>query len=291
MKYAVYLPHFGPYGNARVLAGLARDAESAGWDGFFIWDHIAGGEWLSDAMVDPWVALAAIALNTERIRIGALVTPLPRRRPWKVARETVSVDHLCGGRLVFGVGIGGGEAEYDHLGEEPDLKTRGAMLDEALDVLIGLWRGEPFNYDGAHYRVKDAHFLPTPVQSPRIPVWVAGIWPNKPPMRRATRWDGAFPLFYTEGEEELAQIRACVAYLRDQRALLGADRPFEIVYSGHPTPGDDPARAAEIVARYAEIGVTWWLEMIMPRIGGEDWKSPDWPLEAMRERILQGPPV
>ena len=134
MKFGIYLPNFGSYGEARVLANLAQDAENSGWDGFFIWDHIAG---LTLPMVDPWVALAAIAVTTHRIRIGTTVTPLPRRRPWKLAREAVSIDHLSGGRLTLGVGIGGGESEWAHLGEQPDLKKRGAMLDEALSVLVG----------------------------------------------------------------------------------------------------------------------------------------------------------
>ena len=129
MKFGIYLPNFGPYGDARVLAGLAQDAENAGWDGFFIWDHIAGWDL---PMVDPWVALAAIACGTYRIRIGTTVTPLPRRRPWKVTREAVSIDHLSGGRLTLSVGIGGGKSEWAQLGEETDLVKRGAMLDEAL---------------------------------------------------------------------------------------------------------------------------------------------------------------
>jgi alkanesulfonate monooxygenase SsuD/methylene tetrahydromethanopterin reductase-like flavin-dependent oxidoreductase (luciferase family) len=145
MKFGIYLPNFGPFGDARVLADLAREAENAGWDGFFIWDHIAGGNL---PIVDPWVALAAIAIATRKIRIGTTVTPLPRRRPWKVAREAVSIDHLSGGRLTLGVGIGLGDAEWAHLGEETDLKKRGAMLDEGLSVLIGLWSGEPFSYAG-----------------------------------------------------------------------------------------------------------------------------------------------
>jgi alkanesulfonate monooxygenase SsuD/methylene tetrahydromethanopterin reductase-like flavin-dependent oxidoreductase (luciferase family) len=289
MHYAVYLPNFGAYGDARTLVTLARDAEHAGWDGFFIWDHIAGERW-PNIMVDPWVALAAIAVETRRIRIGALVTPIPRRRPWKLARETVSVDRLSGGRLIFGAGIGGGVEEFDHLDEETDPKTRGAMLDEGLEVLTGLWSGEPFSYAGDHYHVTDAHFLPTPVQTPRIPVWVAGLWPNREPMRRAARWDGAFPLFLSEPDEGIAQIKDCVDFLRAQREPAGRDGPFEIVYSGHPTPGDDPDQAAEIVARYAELGITWWLEMIAPWIAGKDWKDPEWPVAKMHERIVQGPP-
>src|SRR4051794_24242124 len=166
MKYAVNVPNYGPYGNARTLATLAREAEKAGWDGFFIWDHIA---WMTD-VVDPWVALAAIALSTERLSIGALVTPIPRRRPQKLARETTSIDHLSNGRLVVGVGIGLGVWEWDYLGEEQNLKRRGAMLDEGLEVLKGLWSGQEFNFVGEHYNIKEAVFLPRPLQQPRIPI-------------------------------------------------------------------------------------------------------------------------
>ena len=159
MKFGIYLPNFGAYGDARVLADLARDAENAGWDGFFIWDHIAGWKL---PMVDPWVALTAIALNTERMRIGTTVTPLPRRRPWKLAREAVSIDHLSDGRLTLGVGIGGGEAEFAHLSEEPDPKKRGEMLDEALDVLTGVWSGEPFSFTGSTTESRTRSFFLNP---------------------------------------------------------------------------------------------------------------------------------
>src|SRR5215470_15352683 len=213
MQYGLYLPNFGSFGYARTLAELAQDAEQAGWDGFFIWDHIARPG--SPDTVDPWVALAAIAMRTERVRIGALVTPLPRRRPWKVARETVSVDHLCGGRLVFGVGTGssgGGRVEWEAFAEELNQRARGAMLDEGLAVLVGLWSGQPFNYAGQHYRVTDSQFRPLPLQAPRIPVWVAGYWPHRPPFRRAARWDGVFPLFGTEQGDTLDQFKAALRY-------------------------------------------------------------------------------
>ena len=155
MYCGVHVPNFGPYGDARTLAELAHEAEEAGWDGFFLWDTIATGS-ASYPLIDPWIALAAIALRTQRVRLGALVTPLPRRRPWKVARETVSLDHLSGGRLIVGVGIGVGSHEYEYPGEASDPKVCAAMLDEELDVLTGLWSGEPFHYDGVHYHVREA---------------------------------------------------------------------------------------------------------------------------------------
>jgi probable F420-dependent oxidoreductase len=283
MKFGIYLPNFGPYGDARVLADLAQDAENAGWDGFFIWDHIAA--WALP-MVDPWVSLAAIAVSTQRIRIGTTVTPIPRRRPWKLAREAVSIDHLSGGRLTLGVGIGSGKGEWAHLGEETDLKTRGAMLDEALSVLVGLWSGEPFSYEGEYYRLEEAHFLPKPLQQPRIPIWVGGNWPYKAPFRRAAKWDGAFPLFQDgEYEEELNQLEEMVRYLRKHRQH---EQLIDIIIRG-VTPDAESKEAMDWIEQCAALGVTWWLESITPFRGGKAYED-EWPLEAMRERILQGPP-
>ena len=172
MRFGLFIPIFGDYADARVLASLAREAETSGWEGFFLWDHVFT-DW-PDRLIDPWVALTAIALNTEHIRLGTLVTPLPRRRPWKLARETVSVDHLSRGRLTLGVGLGVNIEEFDYLGEPRDLKVRAAMLDEGLEILTGLWQGKAFHYTGKHYQIQEALFMPSPVQNPRIPIWVAG---------------------------------------------------------------------------------------------------------------------
>jgi len=283
MKFGIYIPNFGPYGDASVLADLAQDAENSGWDGFFIWDHVAG--W-SLPMVDPWIALAAIAVSTHRIRIGTTVTPLPRRRPWKLARETVSIDHLSGGRLTLGVGIGGGKEEWAHLGEQPDLKMRGMMLDEALSVLVGLWSGEPFSYAGQYYQIEDAQFLPKPLQQPHIPIWVGGVWPNKAPFRRAAKWDGAFPLFSVwENEEELALLDEMVRYTKMYRKL---EQPLDIVMMGVT---HDPGSKEEVklVEQRAELGATWWLESITPFRFDKGYDD-EWPVDEIRQRILLGPP-
>lgn len=283
MKFGIYLPNFGAYGDARVLANLAQDAENSGWDGFFIWDHISGH---SLPMVDPWVALAAIAVCTQRIRIGTTVTPLPRRRPWKLAREAVSIDHLSGGRLTLGAGIGGGDAEWAHLGEQPDLKKRGEMLDEALSVLVGLWSGEPFSYEGKYYKIEKAQFLPKPLQQPHIPIWVGGNWPNKPPFRRATKWEGAFPLFQVEdNEKELAQLDDLVRYLRSHRKH---EQPLEIIIMG-VTPDADSEYSVNLVKQRFKLGMTWWLESLTPYRTGKCYED-EWPVDEMRERILKGPP-
>ena len=290
MYYSINTPNFGDYSDPRTLAELAHDAEEAGWDGFFIWDHI-----LIDPhglpMSDPWVTLAAIAMSTQRIRIGTMVTPLSRRRPWKLAREAVSIDHLSGGRLILGIGLGDPvDEEFGWFGEETDAKVRAKRLDEALDVLVGLWSGKPFSHSGEYYQLKEMTFLPTPVQSPRIPIWVGGWWPHKPPFRRAARWDGMFTL---QGDKDGMfvpltpdDLREVIAYTKTYRT---SNAPFEVTLAGE-TPGDDKARGAEIVAPYIEAGLTWWTEDINPWRFGWKGERGTWPIEQIRSRILAGPP-
>ena len=187
MHFGITLPAFADFSDPHALAELARAAETAGWDGFFIWDHIFFDPTFHP-IADTWVALGAVALSTERLRIGTMITPMARRRPWKLACETVSVDQLSNGRLTLGVGLGDPvQWDFGFFDEVTDPKIRGRRLDEGLDVLTGLWSGQPFSYQGEQYNVKEVTFRPTPVQSPRIPIWVGGWWPNKPPLRRAAR--------------------------------------------------------------------------------------------------------
>lgn len=274
MRFAINTPNFDEFADPRLMAALARDAEAAGWDGFFVWDHI-GADWPS-AVADPWILLAAMALATTRITLAPVVTPLPRRRPAKLARECVTLDHLAGGRFALGVGIGSDQGrEYSCYGESTDAKRHGAMLDEGLDVLLGLWSGEPFDYAGAHYTIRQARFLPRPVQQPRIPIWVAGIWPNKPPFRRAARWDGVCPLG-RDGMLTPDDIRAMLAYVRQHRTSSG---PFEVVFGGRSYE-QPAAEAGHLLAEYAAAGVTWWSE-------GFDWTNA---LPDVRRLIRQGPP-
>jgi probable F420-dependent oxidoreductase len=285
VKFAVDLPNFDPCADARTLADLARDAEQAGWDGVFLWDHVTFGA-EGPGMADPWIALTAIAMNTERVKLGPMVTPLPRRRPWKVAREAVSLDRLSGGRLVLGVGIGGDTGEWADFGEEADIRKRGEMLDEGLEILTGLWSGRPFSFHGEHYTLTGTTFTPVPLQEPRIPIWVAASWPKKKPFRRAARWDGVFPMSLNAGYDMMSaeEMKEAVRYTREQR---DDDRRFDVAHFGM-TPGNDAAEDAAIVAPYAEAGVTWWLENIVPmRWSDEEGTA----LEVMRRRILQGPPA
>jgi alkanesulfonate monooxygenase SsuD/methylene tetrahydromethanopterin reductase-like flavin-dependent oxidoreductase (luciferase family) len=228
------------------------------------------------------VGLAAVALVTRRMRLGTMVTPLPRRRPWKLARETATLDRLSSGRLILGVGIGLGHTEWDDLGEETDPKSRGEMLDEALQVLTKLWSGETFSFQGEHYQVMNARFLPTPLQ-PHIPIWVGGFWPNKAPMRRAARWDGAYPLFNVwQDPAKLTAFKEAVAFLREQKPTA---QPFDILAIGSTRSSDD----CEAVHLYQEAGATWWMEAIDPWSYGWPDHGP-WPIEVMRQRVRMGPP-
>ena len=287
MRFGLTLPPFADFSDPRVLAELAHDAEAAGWDGFFIWDAIFFDPTFHP-MADPWVALAAVAMNTQRLRIGTMVTPLARRRPWKLARETVSVDRISDGRLILGVGLGDPvQWDFGFFGDETDPKIRACKLDEGLDILTGLWRGEPFRYQGEQYNVKEVTFHPTPVQSPRIPIWVGGWWPNKPPLRRAARWDGVCPAKWG-GTITPDEWRELLAYIQKHRT---STTPFDAVHSG-ATPGDDLNKAAELVRTYADAGVTWWIEPVDPWRFGWSFEVP-WDPQAtvlMRERVRQGPP-
>ena len=279
MRYGLELAPWGAYADPCLLARLARTAEAAGWEGFFLWDSMLHDpDGLPKA--DPWLALATVAMNTERIRIGTMVTPLPRRRPWKLAREAVTLDHLSGGRLILGVGLGDpSEEEFAWFGEVGrDHATRARMLDEGLAVLTGLWRGEPFAFAGEFYRLHEMTFLPTPLQAPRIPIWVGGWWPRKAPMRRAARWDGVHP-GRLDGPLTPEDVRALIAYIGEHRTGQG---PFDVVVAD-ATPGDQPEVAAERVRAYAAAGATWWLEE-----GGVSGHA--FPPEQVEARIRQGPP-
>jgi len=280
MQFAINTPNFGSFGDARLMAELAHEAEDAGWDGFFIWDHIGGDPEQALPMADPWVELTAMAMATSRIKLGPIVTPLPRRRPWKLARESVTLDHLSNGRLILGVGIGSDIyfKEYSSYGEAPDDKLHGAMLDEGLDVLARLWSGEKVSYAGQHYQLHDALCLPTPLQRPRIPIWVAGVWPSRKPFRRAARWDGICPLKHPDQLMQPDDIREMLTYIRQFRTN---NEPFDVLALGN-TSGTERQKDRDMIIPFAEAGATWWQE----GFAGSDFLE----LEAARTRIRQGPP-
>lgn len=287
MHYGIVLPTMGPGGDARTIADLAHDAEEAGWDGVFIWDcmYIKRDKPEDATTYDPWIAMATIAMRTERIRFGTMITPLSRRRPWKVARETVTLDHLSNGRLILPVGLGTlDDGGFSKVGEISDRKQRAQLLDESLEIITGLWSGQPFSYDGAHFHLQEMTFTPPPVQSPRIPIWVIGAWPRMKSMQRTLRYDGVIPASMNSdgffGNMTPADIQALKTSVAEQRTQ---QTPFDIVIEGE-TPGDDREKAMTIVQPYIEAGITWWLESV--------WSTPETQggVAGMRTRIQQGPP-
>jgi alkanesulfonate monooxygenase SsuD/methylene tetrahydromethanopterin reductase-like flavin-dependent oxidoreductase (luciferase family) len=272
VRFSVDVPNFGRWSDPRVFADFAKRVEDAGWDGISVWDHILVADGMEVA--DPWVLLSAAAMVTERIRLITMVTPVPRRHPWKLSRECVSLDLLSGGRLTLGVGSGWPtDPEFTRFHGEENLKVRAEMLDEGLEILAGLWSGEPFGFNGKHYQLEPVTFRPTPLQQPRVPIWVAALWPAKPPVRRAARWDGVAPAFYSREKDEFMEatpegIRELAGYVDRHRT---SDGPFDVVVGG------DPRRVPE----FEGTGVTWWRDGWDPGSGmtQEEWIS----------AVLEGP--
>jgi alkanesulfonate monooxygenase SsuD/methylene tetrahydromethanopterin reductase-like flavin-dependent oxidoreductase (luciferase family) len=264
LRSAIWLPLFDELADPRAVANLAADAEEAGWDGFFVWDHLDWREPIRE-VADPWIVLTAIAAATERLRLGPMVTALARRRPAKVARETATLDRLSAGRLTLGVGLGSDQfgGEFSKTGEQLDDRTRGQMLDESLQILTAAWSGEPVRHRGDHYTVDDITFLPRPVQRPGVPVWAAGFPGNAKPLRRAARLDGYVPVNLRHPD----QVVEAVASLS---ALRGDLEGYDIAV-GLPL-GVDPAP-------YSGAGATWWLPEIEPGA----------PIDTVRGVLRDGP--
>ncbi|WP_107656591.1 LLM class flavin-dependent oxidoreductase [Nocardia suismassiliense] len=250
LQSALWLPIFDELADPIAIARLAAEAEEAGWHGIFVWDHVRWREPVQQ-VADPWITLAAIATATENLRFGPMVTPLARRRPTKVARETATLDRLSGGRLTLGVGLGSNRfaEELSATGEELDDRRRGQMLDESLQILTAAWSGEPVHHHSEHYTVDGISFLPTPIQRPGVPVWAAGFPGNLRPLRRAARHDGFFPV-NLEHPDQLAEIASTLTALRQHSTT-----PFDIAV---PLPANaDPAP-------YVKAGATWWLAEFEP---------------------------
>lgn len=270
MKFGFVMPS----GNVHEAIQFAEAAEEAGWDGFFVWEPVWGN--------DPWVTLAAIAMRTQRLRLGTLITPLSRRRPWKVAGETVTLDHLSHGRVILSVGLGAPDTGFANFGEVTDRKVRAELLDESIDILTGLWQGQPFNYQGQHYHITETTFFspPPPVQQPRIPIWVVGAWPRPKSMQRVLKCDGVLPTMVgADGRHQPPtpdQIREMKAYVDANRQL---DSPFDIIKEGE-TPLKQKKEWAAMLRPWADAGVTWWIESM--------WHTPN--LDKILARVQQGPP-
>ncbi|WP_147261155.1 LLM class flavin-dependent oxidoreductase [Pseudonocardia hierapolitana] len=285
MRCSVNIPNLGDFADPRVVGEIARLAEDAGWDGLFIWDHLIGyNRDLVGEFAATNILLAAAALATNRIRLGTQVTPVPRRRAHQLAREIATLDRLTGGRMILGVGLGDPvENEYGRFDEPTDFKVLAALLDEGLEAITLLWSGEPVTFHGRYVTVDDVIMRPTPVQRPRVPIWVGGHWPRKAPARRAARWDGAVltigPWEQPPDPDVIAEMHAYTQAHRDEAGL--GDEPFELVVGG-ATPGNT-ATTRDIVGPLAAAGATWWDERFpFDSLGRFD---------AVRARVEQGPPT
>jgi len=281
MQFGIVFPNFGKYSDVRVLAELAREAEQAGWDGVFLNDTIQMQGFEGLPANDPWMAMTAMALSTKRVKLGPWVTAPTRRRPWKMAREATTLDHLSGGRLILGIGSGDEhDRGFELFGEEMDSKKRGRLLDESLAIFEGLWSGKPFSFDGEFYHIKEVTLLPASLQQPRIPIWIGWLWPRKKPLARAARFDGATPFavnpdgsYRTIMPDEVRQMKQ----LLEERRV--ASTPFDIVIN-LPLFQMHDEKGQELLRAYAAEGTTWGLQYVM---------EPD--PEVTRATLRQGPPV
>ncbi|MET7290119.1 LLM class flavin-dependent oxidoreductase [Streptomyces sp. NPDC005573] len=286
MRFSVNIPNFGDFADPRNVAKVAVAAEKAGWDGLFVWDHVLHRRHQGRPFGDPWMLLTAAALATSRIRLGTLLTPVPRYRPQQLARQVATLDQLSGGRVVFAAGLGGPvEDEYLSFGDTAEPPVLAERLDEGLEVLTRFWSGEAVEHHGRHYEVRDVALLPATVRQPRPPVWIGGFWPRRAPMRRAARWDGAVPLFETARHgvvPDVAEVRELIGYLGKHRAGE-SEHPFEIVLGGATPP--DAAKARDVIGPLHDAGATWWDERQLQSGPDLDRLSP------VLCRVEAGPPV
>jgi probable F420-dependent oxidoreductase len=274
MRYGIVMSNLDDHADPRLAVRLARAAEEAGWEGFFVWDHL-GFVW-GPPSCDPWVVLSAVAVSTTRLKLGTAITPLARRRPHVVANALAGLDLLSEGRIIFGVGLGGVAEEFTAFGEPGDAKERARMLDEGLTVVDRLWSGEPLTHHGQHYEVENVSLAPLPLQRPRIPIWIGGE--GAPALRRAARWDGWLaPATSPDGTPTMSKdperIAEMVAGIQRHRT---AAAPLEVAVDGYSEPSDPALPRA-----YEAAGATWWLESIHGMRG---------PLDEMMARVEAGPP-
>jgi len=275
-KFGLGVPNGGDFADPERTVELARAAERAGWDGVFLWDHVIRRQpW--KPMIDPWVTLAAVAMATERIIIGPMVTPLARRRVSVVARQSVTLDLLAEGRLRLGVGLGAPDDEFTRFGEDADPRRRARVLDESLEALQLLWTGEPVSYRGEHVVLDDVEFRPTPVNT-RIPIWVAGGWPGGAPFRRAARFDGVWPVAKAGGYLSVDDFIECVDTVRGLRA---DDGPFDACYVDRSPAGSD-AETSDKLGRLTAGAMTWWIDSL---------DEPTIAFEQHLARVHAGPPT
>jgi alkanesulfonate monooxygenase SsuD/methylene tetrahydromethanopterin reductase-like flavin-dependent oxidoreductase (luciferase family) len=270
MRHGLALPTGGECGDPRFLLELAVAAEKRGWDGVFLEDYVCYQGDPARPTCNTWAALAAIAVRTMRIVLGVEVVALTRRRPWNVAREAAAIDQLSEGRFVLGIGIGDqGDPGYTHFGEETDTHVRAEILDEALQIVAGLWTGEPFSFRGQHFEVAEVTFRPRPLQQPRPPIWIGGGYPNPRAIERALRWDGTCMYRRAGGPlhgEDVLELRT-----------RAGDRRWDIAVGGWERR-DDLDEELDHRRSVAEAGADWWVEWVAPA-----------EREAMRRAVLRGP--
>ena len=271
LRCGLYLPPFGPFGDPAVLVDLAVRAEASGWDGVFLWDHLASG---ALPIADPWTTLGAIAQATRDLRFGPMVTPLPRRRPWVVARHASTLSRLSGGRLILGTGLGSDEfGDLSRFGEPTGLPALSARYDEGLELVRAVWSGRPFRHDGQHYQVTLGEGVPDPYP---IPVWVASLTGHPRVIRRAAACDGIFPIRQNQilTPDDVARLLAAL-----HGAGLAEGRAFDVAVAGNASPAwQEPVRAD--LAGLAQAGMTWWMESLIHFD----------PLELSLEIVDAGPP-
>lgn len=276
MRYGFVIP----FGDPELVVDLAVEIEQAGWDAAFTYETIY--------QMDPWVVLGAMAVRTERIRLGTLLTPPSRRRPWKLAAEVATVDRLSRGRALLCVGLGALDTGFGAVGEETGRRERAALMDECLEIMDRLWSGEPFTFEGAHYTIEwkvpeweAPRGTYRPVQEPRPPIWCVAELGREKPMRRALHWDGCLPYKKTAENPYAPLDAADVSELRAwATANQKGDRRFDIALEG-TTPIGEAQAAIEQVQSLAEAGATWWIE--------SRWEEAN-DVDRIRQRIAQGPP-
>ena len=262
MRHGICLANIGTYSDARVAVEIARAAEASGWDGIFLWDHLAFA-WGPPA-ADPWVTLGAIAAATQRIKVGTTVTPVARRRPHVLAQQVATLDVLSGGRVIFGAGLGGSKSEFAKFGEPHEPRVRAEMLDEGLGVLRALWSGDEVSHHGAHYTVDGVTLAPTPMQE-RLPIWIGGNHP--PSLRRAARWEG-----WCADSSDPTDMTLSPDDVRERIAAIGRTDAFDVAVLGQSDVAD--------TGEYERAGATWWLENVHDRRGS---------LDEMRTLVRRGP--
>ena len=270
-RFGLYLPNFGELANPDNMVKLAKLAEEKGWEGIFLWDHIPTDN--SKTAYDPWLLLSLVAVNTEKIRIGTTVTPLARRRPQKIAKEIVTLDHISNGRFTLGIGLGN-EKEFVAYGESFIPRETAEKLDESVEILRLLWSGEQVDYKGKHYQIKAQH-LPTPVQN-QIPIWVGGKWPNKAPFRRAAKYQGVFPLKVGDGDGLTDQDYSDILEYIEKHG--GDLKNYDVVMTVYSE--GDPEKDKWMNA-YRKAGVNWFIDCLDPGRGS---------VEELFDRIKRGPP-